>query len=91
MTRILRCAACARRIKPQHPHIGVEDHDAGREISYHARPACQKRATDETLARLEAGRVYVLHHYHSALCPDAAAGFGCSAGCFDTAPREVAN
>ena len=25
MTRILRCAACARRIKPHHPHIGVED------------------------------------------------------------------
>jgi hypothetical protein len=43
------------------------------------------------LTRLEAGKVYAMHHYHGALCPDAASGFGCSAGCFDAAPREIAN
>ena len=90
MTRILRCAACAGRIRPQAAHIGVEDLETGKEFSYHARSGCQKRCAEETATRLEAGRVYVMHHYHSARCPDEAPGFGCAGGCFDT-PVAVAN
>ncbi len=90
MSRVLRCAACARRIKPHHPHIGVEDLETGREFSYHVGPGCQERAAEETAARLERGKVYVLHHYHSSTCPDKAPGFGCAGGCFD-APMAVAN
>jgi len=82
MTRILRCAACARRIRPHHPHIGVEDLATGEEFSYHAR--CRERCAEETAARMERGKAYVLHHYHSTLCPDEAPDFGCAGGCFDT-------
>jgi len=89
VTRTLRCAACARRIKPHHPHIGVEDLQTGVEFSYHAR-RCQERCAEETATRLEAGKVYVMHHYHSALCPDEAPGSGCAGGCFDT-PMAAAN
>jgi hypothetical protein len=88
--RVIRCAACAGRIKPQHPHIGVENLETGEEFSYHARPDCQKRCVEETVTRLEAGKVFAAHHYHSSSCPDAAPGFGCSGGCFDT-PMAVAN
>ena len=90
MTRILRCAACARRIKSHHPHIGVIDLEAGREISYHAKRSCQEHAAAETVARIECGKVYVLRHYHSSACPDEAPGFGCAGGCFDT-PMAMAN
>jgi hypothetical protein len=83
MTRILRCAACARRIKSHHPHIGVIDLEAGREISYHAKRSCQEHAAAETIARIECGKVYVLRHYHSSACPDDDPGFGCAGGCFD--------
>jgi hypothetical protein len=68
----------------------VEDLATGEEFSYHARPGCLERCAEETATRLEAGKVYVMHHYHSALCPDAAGGFGCAGGCFDT-PIAVAN
>jgi hypothetical protein len=88
--RVIRCAACAGRIKPHHPHIGVEDLETGKEFSYHARASCQKRCVEETVTRLEAGKVFAAHHYHSSRCPDAASGFGCAAGCFDT-PMAVAN
>jgi hypothetical protein len=88
--RVIRCAACAGRIKPQHPHVGVEDLETGVEFSYHARPDCQIRCAEETATRLSAGKVYAAHHYHSALCPVAASGFGCTGGCFDT-PMAVAN
>jgi hypothetical protein len=88
--RIIRCAACAGRIKPQHPHIGVEDLETGKEFSYHARPSCQIRAAEETATRLEAGKVFVAHHYHASTCPDEVLGFGCSGGCFD-APMAMAN
>ena len=88
MTRALRCAACARRIRPHHPHVGVEDLATGVEFSYHAR--CQERCADETATRMERGKVYVLHHYHSPLCPDESPGSGCAGGCFDT-PIAVAN
>jgi len=71
-----------------HPHIGVEDLEAGREFSYHAR--CQERAAEETATRLEAGKVYVMHHYHSSTCPDKVPGWGCTGGCFDT-PMVAAN
>ena len=88
--RVIRCAACAGRIKPQHPHIGVEDLATGKEFSYHARPGCQIRCAEETVTRLEAGKVFAAHHYHSSRCPDEAPGFGCAADCFDT-PMAVAN
>jgi hypothetical protein len=89
-SRIIRCAACAGRIRPQHPHIGVENLETGEEFSYHARPDCQKRCAEETFTRLEAGKVYAMHHYHSSTCPDESPGFGCRGGCFDT-PMAVAN
>jgi len=90
MSRILRCAACARRIKPHHPHIGLIDHESGREISYHAHPSCQKRGAEEMASLLERGRVYILRHYHASTCPDEVPGWGCTGGCFDT-PVAVAN
>ena len=90
MTRILRCAACHRRIKPHHPHVGLIDHESGREISYHASPSCQKRGAEEMASILERGRVYILRHYHSATCPDEAPGWGCTGGCFGV-PMAVAN
>jgi hypothetical protein len=88
--RVIRCAACAGRIRPQHPSIGVEDLETGVEFSYHARPDCQIRCAEETATRLVAGKVYAAHHYHASTCPDAASGFDCSGGCFDT-PMAVAN
>ncbi len=88
--KVIRCAACARRIRPHHPHIGVEDLQTGEEFSYHARGDCQERLVLETAARMERGKAYAMHHYHSALCPDTAPGFGCAGGCFD-APMAVAN
>ena len=89
--KLLRCAACTRRIRAHHPHLGVIDLQTGREFSYHAKRSCQKRCAEETAARMEAGRVYVLRHYHSSACPDEAPGFGCRGGCFDTPLAEVAN
>jgi len=44
MSSVLRCVACTKRIKPHHPHIGVEDLETGQEFSYHAREECQERA-----------------------------------------------
>lgn len=91
MTKALRCSSCARRIRSHHPHIGLLDLQAGREIaSYHARGGCQERAMQEIAARLERGKAYVLRHYHSSACPDEAPGWGCRGGCFD-APVAVAN
>jgi hypothetical protein len=83
MSRILRCSACHRRIRGHHPHIGIEDVETGQEFSYHATPSCQRRCAEETAARLERGKVYALHHYHSSACPDAEPGWGCTGGCFD--------
>jgi len=90
MSRVIRCAAGASRIRRHHPHIGVEDLQTGEEFSYHAR--CQIRAAEDTATRLEAGKVYAMHHYHSSTCPDEAPGFGCAGGCFDSPQlSEVAN
>ncbi len=89
MTRILRCAACHRRIKSHHPHLGVIDLETGAEIPYHAR--CQERAAAEIVAGIERGRATLLRHYHSSACPDEHPGFGRSGGCFDTPLAEVAN
>jgi hypothetical protein len=89
MTRTLRCVACARRIRAHHPHVGVEDLQTGVEFSYHAR--CQERCAEETATRLEAGKAYVMHHYHSSTCPDKAPSWGCSGGCFSETPMAVAN
>ena len=69
MTRILRCAACARRIRGSHAHVGLIDVEAGSEISYHAHPSCQRRGAEEMASLLERGRVYILRHYHSSRCP----------------------
>jgi len=80
MSRTLRCVACAKRIRPIHPHLGVVDLTSGTEWAYHARPRCQLRAGQETAARLERGRVYVLRYFHT--CGDETAGFHCRGGCF---------
>ena len=91
MTRILRCSACARRIRSHHPHIGLLDLETGEELaSYHARGGCQERAARETVARIERGKAYILRHYHSAACPDQVPGWDCRGGCF-SAPVAVAN
>ena len=82
--RVIRCVACSKRIKPHHAHIGLIDHESGREISYHAHPSCQRRGAEEMASLLERGRVYVLRHYHASTCPDEAPGWGCTGGCFDT-------
>ena len=89
MTRALRCAACTRRIRGSHAHVGLIDVDSGREISYHAR--CQQRAAQEVAAMVEQGKAYILRHYHSSRCPDKVPDFGCRGGCFDTGLAEVAN
>ncbi len=83
--RVIRCAACTRRIKPHHAHIGLIDHESGREISYHASP-CNRCGAEEMASLLtsEAGRAYTLRHYHSSRCPDKTPSWGCSGGCFDT-------
>ncbi len=91
MTRIIRCHACTRRIKGHHPHIGLLDMAAGKEIaSYHARGGCQERAGQEIAVRLECGKAYILRHHHASTCPDVRPGWGCSGGCFDE-PMAVAN
>ncbi len=82
VSRVLRCVACARRIRDSHPYIGVEDLTTGSEFTYHTRPECMERAGQETAARLERGKVYVLHHYHSSACSDERPGPDCSGGCF---------
>jgi len=86
MSRIVRCAACTRRIKPHHAHIGLIDYESGREISYHGRPDCQKRGAEEMASLLERRepRLYILRHYHSSRCPDKVPGWGCTGGCFDS-------
>lgn len=88
MSRIIRCLACAKRIRPAHAHVGVVDLETGAEWSYHARPRCMERASQETAARLVRGKVYVLRHYH--VCDDETAGFACRGGCFSEAPLGAA-
>lgn len=90
MNRILRCAACTRRIRPTHPHVGLIDHESGNKITYHAHPDCQRRGVQEMVSLLKRGRRYILRYYHSSTCPDKAPGFGCAGGCFDE-PVAVAN
>jgi hypothetical protein len=80
MSRTLRCVACARRIRPNHPHLGVVDLETGSEWTYHARPRCQLRAGQETAARLQRGKVYGMRYFHT--CGDETAGFSCRGGCF---------
>jgi hypothetical protein len=92
MSSILRCAACTRGIKPHHAHIGLIDHENGREVSYHALSSCQQRGMQEVASHLERGRLYILRHYHASTCPDEAPGWGCAGGCFDVPIfAEVAN
>jgi hypothetical protein len=62
--RLLRCAACSRRIRENHPHIGVLDFLSGDEVSYHAHAACQERASENLHRMIERGCLYVLNHYH---------------------------
>jgi hypothetical protein len=83
MSRTLRCVACARRIRENHPHVGVVDLETGSEWAYHARPKCQLRAGRETATRIRQGKVYVMRHYH--VCGDEAPGAHCSGGCFSGA------
>jgi hypothetical protein len=88
--RVIHCAACTRRIKPHHAHIGLIDQESGRETSYHAYPSCRQWGAEEMASLIERGQVYILRHYHSSRCPDKAPGWGCTGGCFD-ALRAVAN
>ena len=53
MTRVLRCAACARRIRGAQAHVDLIDVDSGREISYHAHPSCQRRGAEEMASLLD--------------------------------------
>jgi len=76
----LRCAACSRRIRANHPHIGIEDYESGSEVCYHARSECQERAAEDMHAMMERGKVYFINHYH--VCEDADSGWNCSGGCF---------
>ncbi|MDP8951777.1 MAG: hypothetical protein M3N18_06010 [Actinomycetota bacterium] len=87
---VIRCAACARRIRDAHPHIGLIDLDGGQEVSYHAHPDCQRRGVQDMAALMKRGRLYILRHYHGAACPDEAPGFGCSGGCFDPLSEAAA-
>jgi hypothetical protein len=80
MSRTIRCVACARRVRENHPHLGVVDLETGSEWTYHARPKCQLRARQETATRIRQGKVYVMRHYH--VCGDEAPGADCSGGCF---------
>ena len=48
MSRILRCAACTRRIKPHHAHIGLIDYESGRENRL-ARMSAEDREKVENL------------------------------------------
>ena len=88
MTHVLRCAACTRRIRSSHPHIGLIDLETSQEFSYHAR--CQHRAAEDFAAVAERGKAYILRHYHSSRCPDEVPGWDCSGGCFGN-PLAVAN
>jgi hypothetical protein len=85
----IRCAACARRIRENHPHVGLEDYDTGKEIAYHARPRCQERAAAEMARYMERGKVYILHHYH--VCGDERGGLDCVGGCFTGAVGPSVN
>ena len=78
--RVIRCAACTRRIRDHHPYIGLERYDTGREVAYHARDACQEAGAEQLAQMMKVGRIYVIHHYH--VCGDEAGGFDCSGGCF---------
>jgi hypothetical protein len=90
VSRVLRCAACTKRIKSHQPHIGLIDLETGWEIPYHARQRCQERAAADFATIMERGKAYILRHHHAAHCPDEAPGFGCRGGCFDN-PVAVAN
>ena len=76
----LRCAACSRRIRAGQPHVGLVDYATQQEISYHARPECQRRGAEQMTQMITTGRIYALRHYH--VCQDEAPGIDCSGGCF---------
>jgi hypothetical protein len=81
---MIRCAHCKKRIRENHPHVSLKDYDSAKELAYHARTACSKRALQAVLgATEERGGVFGLSHHH--VCGDEASGFDCWAGCF----REV--
>ena len=74
------CVACARRIRPQHPCVGLRDRQTSVELRYHGHSGCWAAMIAETARRLEAGKLYVLTYYHPLFCN--ASGPNCSAGCF---------
>src|SRR5215208_1400879 len=82
-THSVKCSACKRRIRDNHPYVGLEDYDTGKERAYHAKPACQE-ALSETISRAAGtGKLLLVHHYHT--CGDEASGYECYAGCFSSA------
>ncbi len=87
--RVLRCLACGRRIKENHPYVGVENLDNGTELHYQALPSCQMTGGQQVASKIEKGGVYVAHHYH--VCDDEAPGLDCSGECFSGAPVHGRN
>jgi hypothetical protein len=93
----IRCAACKKRIRPKHPHIGmrkvddigefVKDRSKIPEVSYHSREECMKTAA-ETFARLmKRGALYWTTLYH--VCGDEQSGYFCRGGCFSGLPLQL--
>jgi hypothetical protein len=78
------CLACAKRIRREHPYVGIKDLENKRELRYHASSECQLACAEQLEAIMERGAVYVIHHYHT--CGYEEAGFDCSGGCFSGAP-----
>jgi hypothetical protein len=78
------CLACGKRIRDEHPYVGVEELESGQEMRYHARAECQMGAGEQLAALIKGGHVYVAHHYH--VCGDENPTFGCSGGCFSGVP-----
>jgi len=74
------CLACGKRIRDEHPYVGVEELESGRELRYHARAECQMEGGQQMATMLERGKAYVVRHYHT--CGDEENGFDCTCGCF---------
>lgn len=74
------CEACNRRIRREHPHIGVIDVGTGKETNYHASCTTAAAITPVVETIGNGGGVFTLRHHH--VCGDEQHGFDCSGGCF---------
>jgi len=77
------CLACGKRIRDEHPNIGVEDMSTRSELLYHASVECQIAAAEQLDKMMRGGGLYVINHYHA--CGDGEHGFDCVGGCFSGA------